>query len=459
MATDREAVVWTRCGDAPIRMGKLLVTDSQSRFTYDQAFIDSGLPGIGVLFQAGDFGRTTITWERSAYFDMHPQFQSLVPPSSDDNFQRRLILAYLNKKGIQYKSGFDTDWKIMMMAGHGAIGHIDVFESDERAMEWYQDIQNTELFTIKDDFGFSLKEFLTWMDDDAGPLLAALGPTPSVGGAIPKLLLSIPGSGWDGRVALPRRGNVPDRTDVILKIEKGSYAGIVELEALTLDIHKEAGFEVPRYWCTEVNGLNAIAVERYDRDSTGKPVFTESVYSVMASGSKDVTNHYSVPYDAIGSALQPTGIPPFVADPKHERTHFLKRLLYAFATGNGDLHMENLCFIQNPQGEITFSPIYDPTPMRAYSRHDELAPPEMSFGGYGDFDKNDKIIGFKKAVRNFARSLDIKKGQLSNIIEEVLEYTRDYDQRIDALKSLPDENKQHLIEVVRREQRALEKIF
>ena len=188
MATDREAVVWTRAGDAPMRMGRLLVTDTQSRFTYDQDFIDAGLPGIGALFDPREFGRTTIAWERNAFFDLHPQFQTLVPPKSEENFQRRLILAYLDKAGIAYREGFDTDWNILMVAGHGAIGHVDLFETDDKAREWYGNTEKTELFTIETDFGFSLKEFLTWMDEDAAPLLAALGPTPSVGGAVPNAI-------------------------------------------------------------------------------------------------------------------------------------------------------------------------------------------------------------------------------------------------------------------------------
>lgn len=458
MATDREAVVWTRCGNAPIRMGRLLVTDEQSRFTYDQEFIDTQLPGVGVLFKPEDFGRTTIVWDRSTYFDLHPQFQALIPPQSENNFQRRLILAYLDKIGVSYQEGFDADWKILMVAGHGAIGHLDIFENDDKATEWYNASDKTDLFTIKDDFGFSLKDFLNWMDEDAGPLLAALGPTPSVGGAIPKLLLSIPDTGWDGRVALPRRGNTPGRTDIILKIEKDTYPGIVDLEALTLDLHKKAGFNVPRYWRAEINGLNAIAIERYDRNPMGNPIFTESVYSVMASGSSEVSNHYSVTFDMIGGALLPASIPPFVADPKQEREHLLKRLLYAFATGNGDLHMENLSFVQNQQGEVTFSPVYDPTPMRAYSRHNELMPPEMTFGNYGDFDKNDNIIGFQDAVHAFARGMDINKVQLKNAIEEVLENTRDYTQDINTLEHLPDENKKNLISIVKKERAELEKV-
>jgi serine/threonine-protein kinase HipA len=251
---------------------------------------------------------------------------------------------------------------------------------------------------------------------------------------------------------------------VILKIEKETYPGIVELEALTLDLHKKAGFNVPRYWRTEINGLNAIAIERYDRDHMGKPVFTESVYSVMASGSKDVTNNYSVPYDMIGNALLPANIPPFVANPKQERNHLLKRLLYAFATGNGDLHLENLSFVQNEQGEMTFSPVYDPTPMRAYSKHDELMPQEMTFGGYGDveFDKDGNMIegraGFQESLIVFARGLDIKKPQLKNIAEEVLENTRGYVQDIGNLKTLPDENKVHLKAIVEKERVELGKV-
>jgi serine/threonine-protein kinase HipA len=441
-----------------MRMGRLSVTDTQSRFTYEQAFIDAGLPGIGVLFKPEEFGRTTIAWDKNAWFDLHPQFQTLIPPKSDNNFQRRLILAYLDKIGVGYQPGFDTDWKILMVAGHGAIGHLDIFETDDKAREWYASTERTELFTIKDDFGFSLKEFLNWMDEDAGPLLAALGPTPSVGGAVPKLLLSIPAGGWDGRVGVPRRGNMPERTDVVLKIEKETYPGIVELEALTLDIHKQAGFDVPRYWKTEINGLHAIAIERYDRTPQGKPLFTESLYAVMASGSSQVTNHYSVSYDTIGAALLPAGMRPFVTDPRREREHLLKRLLYAFATGNGDLHMENMSFANNAKGEMSFSPVYDPTPMRAYSRHNELAPVEMTFGGYGDFDKHGNIIAFQAAVQAFARGLDINKAHLNRVIDEVLENTGDFTRQIDGIENLPGDNKKNLVTIVNRERAELIKV-
>ena len=120
--------------------------------------------------------------------------------------------------------------------------------------------------------------------------------------------------------------------------------------------------------------------------------------------------------------------------------------------------MENLSFVQNNSGEITFSPVYDPTPMRAYSRHNELMPQEMTLGNYGDFDENDNIIGFQDAVHAFAHRLDIKKAQLKDHIDEVLENTRDYTQNIQNLAHLPDENKTNLISIVKKERAEIGKL-
>ena len=265
MASDREAVVWTRIGHTPAKMGRLMVTDSQCRFTYDTEFIATGLPGLGVLYAPDFIGATTIAWERTAHFDLLPQLQSLIPPQGESNFQRRLVLSYLQQQGITPTPGFDSDWAILMVAGHGGIGHLDVFASDAKAAEWYADKTQPALFRIGEDFGFSLKGLMTWMDGDAEAIIGALGPTPSVGGAIPKLLLSMPAAGWDGWIGLPRKRTVEGRTDVILKFESGNYPGIVALEALTLDLHRSAGLEVPRHWTCSINGVPAIAIERYDR--------------------------------------------------------------------------------------------------------------------------------------------------------------------------------------------------
>jgi serine/threonine-protein kinase HipA len=195
------------------------------------------------------------------------------------------VLEYLARNGTTPASGLEADWEILKVSGHGGIGHLDVFETDEKATDWYGVPARPELHDVTQESGFSLKDYLTWFDQDAETLMQVIGPTPSVGGAIPKLLVSIPESGWDGRIGLPARFGAQGLTDVVLKFEQPTvYPGLVELEALALDVHREAGFTVPRHWVVEFNGVPALAVERFDRDRNKNPLFTESLYSVLASG-------------------------------------------------------------------------------------------------------------------------------------------------------------------------------
>lgn len=454
MATDKHAVVWTRCGTAPIKMGTLTVTDTQCRFTYTAEFLTAGLPGLGILYAPSFIGGNTITWERTAYFNLLPQLQFHIPPEGEANFQRRLVLSYLEQQGHKPVAGFESDWAILTTAGHGGIGHLDVFESDDKASAWYADKTTPALFAITDSMGFSLKDFLAWLDHDAQALLAALGPTPSVGGAIPKQLLSIPATGWDGRISLPSKGASEGRIDVVLKFEKDNYRGIVELEALTLDLHAQAGFEVPRHWITAINGIPALAIERFDRDATGRPLFMETAYALMASGDASITNHYSSSYDAIGRAFDRSPI-PIVSDPKTAKLQLIKRLLLAFVTGNGDLHLENLSFLQRNH-QMSWSPVYDPTPMRAYSRHNMLA--VMPFGNYGEADKAGTAIGFEDALLQLAKGFGFSKKTLRDLIEATLSVTQDYAARVDALQTLPAGNKALLIQTTNKIRAQLKKM-
>ncbi|HDH13669.1 MAG TPA: type II toxin-antitoxin system HipA family toxin [Nitrospirae bacterium] len=436
--TDREAVVWTRTGMRPVKMGRIYLTDSECRFTYNEDFLITGLPGVGLLYPPEIIQQTTIVRSRSEFFDFLPPVQSLIPPRGERNFQRQLILSYLAKKGIHPSKGFDADWEILMIAGHGGIGHLDIFQDDEKAVEWYSVPARHELFKISDDFGFSLKEFLTWFDGDAEGFIQIIGATPTVGGAIPKLLMTIPESGWNGQVGLPSKIGAHGITDVILKFEQtGSYPGIIELEALALDLHQEAGFDVPRRWKTIINDIPTFVIERFDRDKNCTPLFTETLYSIFASGDQSITNSYSTTYDAIGRAIDRSPI-DLVTDRKSAKQYLLKRLLLALATGNGDMHLENLSII-NRENTLSFSPVYDPTPMRAYSIHNLLTP--MPFGQYGE-------VCLGKALLRFTRNLGFRKKNLLDLIEEVLAITKDYREGIQALKSLPAKNRENLISIV-----------
>jgi len=447
MSTDREAVIWTRLGGRPSRMGRLYVTDKECRFTYDENYLQLQRPGLGLVYAPEYYGKTTIIRERRHPFDLFPPVQSLVPPHQTDNFQRNLALKYLQTKQNRLFSNadmasFDADWEILKISGHGGIGHLDVFENDSFAENWYQHPPRHELMEITDELGFSLKQFMSWFEEDIDVFIQTVGPTPSVGGAIPKLLLSIPDSGWDGRIGLPTRTKTPGVIDIVLKFEQTTrYPGIIELEMLALEMHREAGFEVPRYWPCFFKGMPALAIERFDRDQDNNPLYSETLYSILASGIP-LNNHYDYRYDLIANAIDLSPV-ELVSDPADAKRHLFKRLLMALLTGNGDLHLENLTI--TCRGDVqAFSRIYDPAPMRAYAQHDMLS--VMPFGEYGETpDGSDTAITLRQAMTRFARSCGITKSQCHNIIEDMLSKTSSYSRRVSELKTVPDENKERLI--------------
>ncbi len=441
---DRNAVIWTRLGVQPVKMGTIVVTDKEARFTYETDYEKIGIRGLGLVYPPDQF-TGTIVRPRNEFFDLHPPIQSLVPGREEKNFLRALLLKYLAKRNITPEPGFDTDWQLLMLAGHGAIGHLDIFESDSVANQWYSTPSKKGLTELDDEFGFSLKEFMIWCDSESEDLLNIIGPTPAVGGAIPKLPLSIDSKGWDGRIGLPTRFGDSGRTDILLKLENTTqYPGIIELEALGLAIHKDAGFEVPRFWQVTVKNLNAIAIERFDREDNGSTVFMESIYSILASGNEDIDNHYSATYDLIGRAIDNTRV-QLVSDRKAAKNHLLERLIMAMLTGNGDLHLENLSIYER-NGRLSFTPVYDPVPMRAYRIHDSLFPSGMGFGNYGE-DINDEMIDFNTAYLRFCKNLGISKTNFLNSVERLLKVTEDYDKKISSLETLPVENKKNLIKI------------
>ncbi|HEB92328.1 MAG TPA: type II toxin-antitoxin system HipA family toxin [Gammaproteobacteria bacterium] len=457
MNRDLEAVVWTRLAVKPMKMGRIYLTDTECRFTYDPDYLVSGLPGLGLVLSPAIYQDRTIVRQRTGRFDFLPPIQGLMPPRDTGNFQRNLALRYLREAGYTGTAGFETDWEILKLVGHGGIGHLDVFEDDENALRWYSQPARHALFDMDEDAPFSYKDFLTWFDGEADTLIQLIGPTPSVGGAIPKLLISIPDSGWDHRIGPPTRGATAGVTDVVLKFEQSAtYPGITELEALALDVHRDLGFEVPRYWLTTFKEIPALAVERFDRDASHTPVFTETLFSVIASGNPDILNHYDFSYDGIAKAL---GMPDIalVSDRDESLVHLFRRLVASFITGNGDLHLENLSILVRGD-QRGFSPVYDPTPMRAYSIHNMLN--VMPFGNYGEFvTGHDDPIRFGEALQRFARACGIRPSDAGGIITDILEKTNDYPERIDALGRVPPPNKKELTSVYRMTRKLLEQSF
>jgi len=94
-------------------------------------------------------------------------------------------------------------------------------------------------------------------------------------------------------------------------------------------------------------------------------------------------------------------------------------------------------------GVARFSPVYDPAPMRAYSMHNMLC--AVPFGGYGEEPADgDPLV---KACLNFARKLSLNKADIQENVSELLALTIDYPARVDAVETLPGDNKARLIDI------------
>ena len=116
-------VVWTRIGSQPVKMGVLEASSTNSSFTYDEAFIELGLPGLGIILAPSIYKRRPIVRESTRSHSFPPPIQSLVPPHSNGkNFQRELIMRMLEKRGIKPTTSFEADWE--GMAGSVALIYL-----------------------------------------------------------------------------------------------------------------------------------------------------------------------------------------------------------------------------------------------------------------------------------------------------------------------------------------------
>ena len=286
MARNQHAVVWTRLSGIAEKMGHLVLSGEQASFTYTKEYLASGRPGFCLLGDAAIWGTDTVTYPISERIPVFPRLLTLIPGNNPRNLQRRHYLDILRtQSGKEPPPGLETEWQLLVLGGHGGIGHVDVFPDDIVAERWYRSntassdstasgshsdqpligkSSATTSTNSRSQLWRMLKHNVLDENIDFDPLMIeeTLGPTPSVGGMIPKLLVAIEPTDTEPGFYPPGTRN---KRDVILKIEPPEYTGLLDLEALCLDIHREAGFEVPAWDRYDDDGLHFLAVERFDR--------------------------------------------------------------------------------------------------------------------------------------------------------------------------------------------------
>lgn len=457
MSIDRYASVWTRAGGKPIKMGNLVVTDRECRFSYTPEFVESGLPGLSLVVPPKLIGGGAIVHKARPGMPLHPRLMAMIPPDSPGNLQRRIYSKVLAKRGIRPHPGLDLDWSLLMLAGRNGIGHLDVFQDDQMADAWYGKVlggEATHRRTARSSLWRTLKDevWQTGMGhDDMDSLASLLGPTPSVGGMIAKMLLDIPGrKKWNGDFLVPAGigADPAGFTSAVVKMEPPHYAGLLSLESLCLDVHREIGFDVPRSWRLEIDGLKMLAIERFDRTRDGQPIPFESLLTLFAAGSRNVSSSSDVEWKDVGRWMEKLSAVCDL-DPKKSRETLFKRLAVALMTGNGDMHLDNLGIIGGPE-DATLAPVYDPAPMRAWKIHDlRMAIPI-------DFEHGRSIY---EQIASTARAFGFSENRGKDLLVWAYEATQDYPERVMALDDVPQERRERLVAVVQEERRLLAEAF
>lgn len=450
MARHQHAVIWTRLGGMPQKMGDLVLTDDRAAFTYTPEYLVSGLPGFCLLGDGAIWGRDTVNYPISERIPVFPRLLSLIPGNNPRNLQRRHYLDLLRARlGREPPPGIDTEWQLLLMGGHGGIGHIDVFAGDLDTDAWYH--HGHSVVATQAQHQTSNRRSELWrmlkhnvldenVDFDPQVVEQTLGPTPSVGGMIPKLLVAIDSTQVDAGFFPP---GTAGKRDVVLKVEPPEYQGLLDLEALCLDVHHDAGFAVPTYHRFDDGDLHFLAVERFDREAD-QPLPMESLFSVIATGDHQFRETGDILLEELGDILD--RLSQVVTLPTDTNEQMYRRILMALLTGNGDLHLDNIALLGGIH-DCRLAPVYDPSPMRAWPRHNLIS--AIPFDPTGHPDHGEYFVALGK---HFGLSSKLTQ----RCITEALDSTKTYAEQVMALSRVPINQRQQLVSIVDQECKLLQ---
>ena len=433
----------------PKKLANMLLNDQQLRITKTDDAMQEGIPGTSMLHDLA--GQQQIVYQRHDSHHLPPQLQALLPPRHNNNPQRlilgKLLAREINVAGMK---PLDQEWHMLTFAGHGGIGHLDVFKTDALAQKYYDQPGMHSLDAKTGAVVWSAFRRLALdiaSEQDENLVLYAIGQTPAVSGFVPKLMVPIRiiDGQWTGAM-----GGL-DATPALVKLE--SYPGLVALEELAYIFHRRAGIATPKTWAvTLMHGdepVRMLAIERFDRQVDGRPIPIESMFSLLRTGNP--TTYHSTTDGSMEKLGEVLALPGLMADSVQAKHELFRRFVLAICTGNGDLHTENIA-LRGVAGSAALTPLFDPAPMRAYryfrSNHNILsALPFGGIGGYfqhGDAGYNDYADGkltppdLGKRLVDYGVSLGLSRTLCKDAIKQILDVTKNYqDEAEQVMNAIP----------------------
>lgn len=162
----------------------------------------------------------------------------------------------------------------------------------------------------------------------------------------------------------------------ILKIDPPEFPHLVENEAFFLDAARRSGLStVEASMIQDADGAPGLLVRRFDRtvlDGVPRRLAVED-------GCQVLDRHPAAKY-TLSSEESLGGLSRVCGAPVVAGREFLRQLVFAFLTGNGDAHAKNFSVVQGLDGEWRPAPAYDLPSSQPYG-DSTLA---MSIGGRRD---------------------------------------------------------------------------
>lgn len=154
----------------------------------------------------------------------------------------------------------------------------------------------------------------------------------------------------------------------IVKPQAGTYPELPENEHVTMKLAKAFGLATPPCGLVHLkDNTLAYVVLRFDRPAGGGKVRQEDFCQLAGLAPKEK-------YDA-SAELCVRLTKRYASEPLIEVLKLYRLLLFAWWTGNGDLHLKNLSVYIDASGRVRLTPVYDLVNTRLLIADDALALP------------------------------------------------------------------------------------
>jgi serine/threonine-protein kinase HipA len=172
-------------------------------------------------------------------------------------------------------------------------------------------------------------------------LIDALFHGTSIGGARPKAAVHVDGSEWIAKFS-----------------STADQYRVVRWEAASLTLAQAAGIRVPKHRLEQVNGRDALLVERFDRQGSGRKLRRRLMLTALTLLDLDDTEAALASYPGLSEVLL-----RHAQDALADRKELFRRMVFNILIGNEDDHAKNhSCFWDGRRLQLT--PAYDMLPQR-----------------------------------------------------------------------------------------------